>query len=152
MPLACEIDPSIASHSASVDDRDTPLGWSGRRQNALLVNRREAKYFCVGGLDTVSRVEIAGEIRFCAHAFFGRPSGVETPRMNHNRARQHALFCPSGNELTGRGGLPPLGDDVSALLFELRRTSRQAALRRCRSGAGKFLLCSRRRATTLGWV
>ena len=31
------------------DDRDTPLWWSGRRQNALLLNRREAKYFFAWG-------------------------------------------------------------------------------------------------------
>ena len=38
--------------------------------NALLVNRREAEYFYDRGLDTVSRVEMAREIRFCAHAIF----------------------------------------------------------------------------------
>jgi hypothetical protein len=33
--------------------------------------KTEAKYFCGGGLDSVSRLEIAGEIRFFAHVILG---------------------------------------------------------------------------------
>jgi hypothetical protein len=51
------------------DDRDTPLGGVDGVENALLVNRKEAKYFCGRGLDTVSPFEIADEIRFLAHGF-----------------------------------------------------------------------------------
>jgi hypothetical protein len=72
----------------------------------LLVNRREAKYFRVGGLDTVSRFEIAREIRFCAHAGLANSAalaGFTKPEIAQNRASN--CFCPSSNGFD-EGSLP----------------------------------------------
>jgi hypothetical protein len=100
MPLACEIDPSIASSSAPVTIAIRPLvEWTASKCAAG--KPKGSEIFCRWGLDTVSRVGIAREIRFYARVVLAvLAGGARRHELEIAQNRATSCFARRVTDLT----------------------------------------------------